>query len=110
MFTAFGMIDSRPVQTLLDSHFRLLCSQCPTTNEERHEMVKIPYRNVVRCLMYAIVLTRPNITHVVSVVSRYITSLGKEHWRVIRWIMRYLNGTLSYGLVYSKDKVKNDDL
>ena len=60
-------------------------------------MVKIPYKNAVGCLMYAMVLTRPNIAHVISVVSRYMASPGKEHWMAVKWIMRYLNGTLNCG-------------
>lgn len=29
--------------------------------------------------MYAMVLTRPNISYVVSVMSKYMASLGKKH-------------------------------
>ena len=58
--------------------------------------------NVVGCLMYAMVLIRPDISHVVSVVSRYMATPGNEHWKAVKWIMRYLSGTLSCGLVYGK--------
>ena len=37
------------------------------------------YSSVVGCLMYAMVLTRSNISYVVSVVSRYMANPGKEH-------------------------------
>ena len=94
VLTTYGMIDSKPVQTLLAFHFRLNSSQCPATNEEKLEMVSIPYANVVECLMYAMVLTRPDIAHAVSVVSKYMVSLGIEHRRAVKWVMRYLNGTL----------------
>lgn len=26
---------------------------------------------------------------------------GKEHWQVVKWIMRNVKGTISYGLVYT---------
>lgn len=55
-------------------------------------------------------LTRLDISHAVSVVSRYMASLGREHWKAIKWIMRYLNGTLSCGLVYSRSKELSEGL
>jgi hypothetical protein len=50
--------------------------------------------------MYAMVCTRPNIAHVVGVLSRYMSKLGKEHWTTIKRVFRYLRGTASYGLCY----------
>ena len=84
VLTTYGMIESKPIQTPLASHFKLNSSQCPATDEEKLEMVSVPYANAVECLMYAIVLTRPDIAHVISVVSRYIVSTKIEHWRVVK--------------------------
>ena len=67
-------------------------------------MKDVPYANAVGCLMYAMVLIRPDISHDVSVVSRYMAAPEKEHWKAVKWILRYLSGTLSYGLVYGKNK------
>ena len=73
---------------------------CPETQEEINYMSNIPYSLVVGSLMYAMVCTRPNITHVVGVVSRYMNSPGKEHWRAVEWILRYLRGTTSQALYF----------
>lgn len=73
-------------------------------------MENVPHANTVRCLMYAMVLTRPDISFVVSVVSRYMESPGREHWKVVKWIMRYLNGSLSHGLMYERSKGRGDGL
>lgn len=67
-------------------------------------MQNVPYANAVGCLMNAMILTRLDISHVVSFVSRYMASRDMEHWKVVKWIMRYLSSTLSYGLVYGKNK------
>ncbi|KAH9679155.1 hypothetical protein KPL71_026007 [Citrus sinensis] len=74
----FEMVDSKPVQTPLSAHFRLSCNQCPRTENEKAEMSTTPYSSVVGCLMYAMVLTRPDISHAVSVVSRYMGDLDKR--------------------------------
>ena len=76
----FGMSVCKSVMTPLASHFKLSNLQCAKTDEERHEMVKFPYANVVGCMMYAMVLTRPNISYALSIVSRYMATPGKEHW------------------------------
>ncbi|KAH9649116.1 hypothetical protein KPL70_025868 [Citrus sinensis] len=100
----FQMLNSKPVVTPLAAHFRLNNLQSPKTSEEKLKMEDVPYANAVGCLMYAMVLTRPYISHAVTVVSRYMAAPGKEHWKAVKWIMRYLSGTLSCGLVYGKNK------
>jgi hypothetical protein len=50
--------------------------------------------------MYAMVCTRPNIAHLVGVLSRYMSKLGKEHWTTIKRVFRYLCGTTDYGIFY----------
>ena len=50
--------------------------------------------------MYAMVCTRPDIAHVVGVVSRYMNTPGKEHWKEVQWILRYLRGTTSHALCF----------
>jgi ATP-binding cassette subfamily B (MDR/TAP) protein 1 len=43
-------------------------------DEERDEMKKVPYASAVGSLMYAMVCTRPDIAHAVSVVSRFLSN------------------------------------
>ena len=56
-------------------------------------MSKVPYASTVGSLMYAMVGTRPNISHEMGVVSRYMNNARKEHWMEVKWILRYLRGT-----------------
>ena len=100
----FGMSEkTKPVSTPLAPHFKLSASQCPKTEEEREYMSKVPYSNTVGSLMYAIVCTRPDISHAVGTVSRYMHNPGKEHWQVVKWILRYIQKTLDVGLIFEKD-------
>lgn len=41
--------------------------------------------------MYVIVCTRPDITHFVRVISRFMKDQRKEHWNAVKWIFMYLN-------------------
>ena len=66
-------------------------------------MSRIPYASGVGSLMYAMVGTRPDLAHAMSVVSRFIANPGEEHWTALKWIMRYVKGSLNMGLVFCKD-------
>ncbi|KAK9048691.1 hypothetical protein SSX86_032343 [Deinandra increscens subsp. villosa] len=48
------------------------------------------------------VCTRPDLAYAVGIVSRYLSNPGKAHWEVVKWILRYLNGTAGYGLKFGK--------
>jgi hypothetical protein len=51
---------------------RIIIEQCPKTQEEIEDMEYVPYVSVVGSLVYAMVFTRPDITHAVGVLSMYM--------------------------------------
>jgi len=58
------------------------------------------YANVVNSLMYAMVCTKLYISHVVGVLSMFMSKPRKEHWTIVKRFFRYLCGTSDYGLRY----------
>ena len=101
----FGINDkAKPVSTPLAPHFKLSALMSPSTEYEREQMNHIPYANAVGALMYAMVCTRPDISHAVSMVSRYMHNPGKGHWQAVKWILRYIQGTVDIGLKFEKDR------
>ncbi|KAH9649068.1 hypothetical protein KPL70_025842 [Citrus sinensis] len=106
----FGMNYGKQVLTPLASHFKLFAAQCPQTEAEQQKMVCIPYSSAVGSLMYAMVLTRPDISHVVSLVSRFMANPGYEHWTVVQWIMRYLKETLEVSAGFKKLQMRRRQL
>ena len=56
------------------------------------EITSVPYSSIAGSLIYAMVCNRPDIAHVVSIVSKFLSNPRKEHWE-IKWILRYLKGT-----------------
>ena len=73
----------------------------PKTQKEVDKMSNILYSSAVGSLMYAMVCTQPDITHVVGVVSRYMSNLGMEHWSAIKWILWYFRGTTTKALCFT---------
>ena len=77
--------------------------QCPTSEKEKDEMKNVPYTSAVGSLMYDMVCTRPDIAHAVGDVSRYLSNPGEEHWLAVKWILRYLRGSLKVLLCFGSD-------
>eukprot|EP00253_Pinus_taeda_P036336 PITA_36336 len=84
----FIMQDSKPVKVLILVGVRLSGEQCPKTQEEEDDMSHVPYASAVGSLMYAMVCTRPDIAHVVGVLSRFMSKPGKEHWTAVKRVFR----------------------
>jgi hypothetical protein len=63
-------------------------------------MSHVPYASAVGSLMYEMVCTRPEISHAMGYLCRYMSKSGKEHWTTVKRVFRYLRGTTSYGLCY----------
>ena len=67
----------------MGNHFKLSKEQSPKIEEESDHMSKVPYALAIGSLMYAMVCTRPDIAHVVGVVSRFMSRPGKQHWEAV---------------------------
>jgi len=59
------------------------------------------YRSLVGSLRY-LTSTRPDLLLSVGIVSRYMEEPSYSHWKVLKRILRYIRGTISLGLYYTK--------
>jgi len=84
------MSDVKPVNVPHGDHFKLSKVQALTTEDEKTLILEVSYASAVGNLMYDIVCTRQTIAQAVTVVSKYMSNSGKEHWRVVKRILRYL--------------------
>ena len=83
---------------------RLSSAQCPTTAKDIEEMSVIPYASAIGSIMYAMLCTRPDVNLAVSLVARYQSNPGKEHWTAVKNILKYLKRTKDMFLVYGAEK------
>uniref|UniRef100_A0A8I7B3U5 Polyprotein n=1 Tax=Hordeum vulgare subsp. vulgare TaxID=112509 RepID=A0A8I7B3U5_HORVV len=83
---------------------RLSKTQSPTTATDREKMSSVPYTSAVGSLMYAMLCTRPDINLAISLVGRYQSNPGAEHWTAVKNILKYLKRTKEMFLVYGGDE------
>ncbi|XP_028948155.1 uncharacterized mitochondrial protein AtMg00810-like [Malus domestica] len=89
-----GMDSCKPAATPCKPHSQLLCSEGSLLADPS------TYRSVVGSLQY-LTFTRPDIAFAVNTVCQYMNSLTEIHFGDVKRILRYLQGTLHTGIVYS---------
>uniref|UniRef100_A0A3Q7H623 Reverse transcriptase Ty1/copia-type domain-containing protein n=1 Tax=Solanum lycopersicum TaxID=4081 RepID=A0A3Q7H623_SOLLC len=95
----FRMSSSMPIDTPGAVNIHLTTMFTPQSEEKKEYISRVPYVSAVGSLMYVMVCTRPDLAHVVSVVSRFMGQPGREHWQAVKRIFRYLRGTFDVGLI-----------
>lgn len=83
----FRMTDANPVITPMDVNAKL--SRVAETDELEEDM---PYRELVGCLTYLAIATRPDISFAVSCLRQFSNAYGKAHWNAAKRVLRYLKG------------------
>ena len=73
------MQDCKPVKVFIPIGRKLYANECLKSQEEIEYIAHIPYANEVGSIMYAMVNTRLDIDHVVGVLRRYMSTIGKQN-------------------------------
>ncbi|KAF8378886.1 hypothetical protein HHK36_030235 [Tetracentron sinense] len=58
------------------------------------------FKSLIGSLRY-LTITRPDIVYGVGLLSRYMETPKESHWLAAKRILRYISGTLEFGLFYS---------
>ncbi|XP_034681909.1 secreted RxLR effector protein 161-like [Vitis riparia] len=66
-----------------------------------HSIAQIEYAHIIRSLMYLMNCTRPDIAYAVGRLSWYTQNPNRDHWTTVRRVLKYLRGTINYGVCFS---------
>ena len=69
------------------------------TDSLEHSLV-LSFHSIIGSLLYAALSTRPDISHAVITLSRFVSNPLKQHWTALKRILQYLKGSAKLGLVY----------
>jgi hypothetical protein len=92
----FDMLELNSMKTPMETKMKLLVD---TLSDLIDAML---YRQIIGSLMY-LKNTRPNICFVMNTLSHFLVEPRHVHLVVAKLVMRYLKGTLDYGLSYDED-------
>lgn len=91
----FNMSDCNPINTPLEN-------KLDYTALNSAEEYDAPCRNLVGCLMYVMLCTRPDLSTAINILSRYLNKNNRELWQCLKRVLRYLKGTSDIKLTYIK--------
>ena len=60
-----------------------------------------PFRQLLGALLWLAINTRPDIMYAVSYVAKFAQNPGRKHWEALENILKYLKGTINYGIIYT---------
>jgi hypothetical protein len=90
----FDMLECKSMNTPMETKLKLLM-------DASSELVDATlYRQIIGSLMY-LMNTGPDICFVVNTLSQYLVEPRRVHLVAAKHVMRYLKGTLEYGLSYT---------
>ena len=97
MLERFNMSNCKPVSTPMT----VGALSEATASEVLSLSPDVPNQSLIGSLLYASVSTRPDINMAVSHLSRYMARPSTAHWEQAKRVLRYLQGTLDWQLVYA---------
>lgn len=98
----YQMDQSKAVATPLGVHFDLNTATDKEWLQQEEHMKKILYQNAVGSIMYSMVGTRPDLAYVIGVINRFMSKPLKEHWQAVKWVLRYIRGSVDTRLCFKK--------
>jgi hypothetical protein len=102
----YGMQNAKPYLTPQSEEY-LGSEHCPTSEKDRAQMKKYPYRSLVGELLYLACTSRPDISHSIGVLTRFLENPGKRHWDAALRVLRYLRGTPDLGLTFNGNRAED---
>jgi hypothetical protein len=75
---------------------------CAKTSEELEESYKRPYGRLVGKVLYLVTCSRPDLAQPARELARFIANHGEQHWKAAKHLIRYLQGTKSYGVLLGR--------
>ncbi|XP_057442142.1 uncharacterized mitochondrial protein AtMg00810-like [Lotus japonicus] len=92
----FGLEKSSHKKTLAATHVKL------TKDGQGEDVDQSLYRSMIGSLLY-LTTSRPDITFAVGVCARYQSAPKASHLLQVKRIIKYINSTSDYGILYTHD-------
>jgi hypothetical protein len=100
-----GMLDCKAARTPGIPGRVYTKAHCPVTDEQKASLLaqgltKEVYHSVTASLNFLVSITRPDMLFVQGKMAKYCNNPGKEHFDIQKHALRFLKGTLDYGVEF----------
>jgi hypothetical protein len=95
----FDMLHCNPCANPMDAGELLLESDRPSVPDVP---LRRQYQECVGTLQYLATWTRPDLQFCTNELSKHMSNPGIKHWQAAKRVLRYLKGTVSLGLTYTR--------
>ncbi|XP_060170331.1 uncharacterized mitochondrial protein AtMg00810-like [Lycium barbarum] len=102
-------------QDILENAGMSQCKSCPTPVDTKGKLSSksdtpfddpTTYRRLCGALQY-LTFTRPDISYVVQQVCLFMHAPMTEHMEALKWILRYIQGTIDFGMHFYKSSIQS---
>jgi hypothetical protein len=93
------MEECNPTATPMEPHTHLLAEHRPATPDLSR---RVRYQELVGSFQYLAQWTRPELGFVCSQLAKHLSNPGEVHWTAAVRVLRYLRGTPSKGITYTR--------
>eukprot|EP00794_Sanderia_malayensis_P015600 gene15600-biopygen13309 len=99
----YNMDDCKAVSTPQQLGSRLIANEGNSVDKQR-------YQALIGSLPYAVTGTRPDIDQALGSVNQFSSNPRHEHWKSSKRILRYIKGTVNWGILFDGTKETNAQL
>ena len=84
-------------------------SDLPKTESEKKEADAYPVRNLIGRLWWLVLISRPDLNCAVHKCATWQNKPSSKLWKSLMCILKYLQRTKHFGLIYRRQKIDNTD-
>jgi hypothetical protein len=93
MLSKFRLTNARPVSTPMEAGALYTKEQGPSTPTQERRMRGVPYSEAIGCVLWPVIISRPDAAFAVSILSQFIQDPGVVHWTALKRVIIYLGST-----------------
>ncbi|CAK5280773.1 unnamed protein product [Mycena citricolor] len=101
----FGFSDLPPLSTPLPPGYQVRASTSPLSPADAEFMANKPFRQILGSIVWGSSGTRPDLAYACCALGHVQANPNPEHWSLLIGVLRYIRGTMDYGIKYSPNAV-----
>lgn len=104
MVEKFKLTRAKKISTPMDLNVHFSIQQLPSSLKQDICMRGVPYAEAIGLVLWPTVVSRPETTFAVGVLSQFIQNLKPAHWEGVKKIISYMGSTKDLWLTFGGNK------